>query len=312
LAGLSEKGSPVLLSQLVETYVLHLESEGRSSKTLDWHRSCLRKFSLWLTESGTSENPDDWTAATIRAYLVSLMRMTKADGTPLSATSVNTYACSLRAFCHWLEVEEFAERNVMERVKSPALPKLVKPVLGSDECRALLKATKESRNALRDEAIILFLLDTGARANELCSLRETDIIWGQRLAKVFGKGSKERYIPFSAATMKAMQRYSLKARDANGNTFFQSEEGGKLSTSGLLQLCQRLGEKAEVEASPHKFRHTFAISYLRSGASVFALQKTLGHTSLEMSRRYASLMTEDLVTDHAKHSPVAALLGKGR
>lgn len=63
-----------------------------------------------------------------------------------------------------------------------------------------------------------------------------------------------------------------------------------------------------MELHPHKCRHTFAISYLRSGASVFALQKTLGHTTLDMSLRYAALMTEDLQNDHAKHSPVTALL----
>jgi site-specific recombinase XerD len=156
------------------------------------------------------------------------------------------------------------------------------------------------------------MLDTGARANEVCQLPESDVNWSQRLAKVYGKGAKERYVPFSAATMKAIQRYMVKARERDCDRLFQNEEGKPLSTSGLLQLCNRLGEKAGVELNPHKFRHTFAISYLRSGASVFALQKTLGHSSLDMSLRYAALVTEDLVNDHAKHSPVAALISGKR
>ena len=198
----------------------------------------------------------------------------------------------------------------MTKVKAPASPKLVKPVLSLDECRNVLKAAKSTRNARRDEALILFMLDTGARANEVCTLRAGDVNWSQRLAMVFGKGQKERYVPFSAATMVAMQRYAVKNRSDVSDRFFQNEEGQPLTTSGLLQMCQRIGASAGVELNPHKFRHTFAISYLRSGASVFALQKTLGHSSLDMSLRYSALMTDDLIQDHARHSPVAGLLSR--
>lgn len=169
------------------------------------------------------------------------------------------------------------------------------------------------RNGLRDEALLLFMLDTGPRANEVCTLAVGDVSWQQRLAKVVGKGAKERYVPFSAATAKAMQRYMLRARAGESDRLFLSEEGPALTTSGLLQLCQRIGHEAGVELHPHKCRHTFAISCLRSGASVFALQKTLGHTTLDMSLRYASVMTEDLVNNHKPHSPVATLLnGHGK
>lgn len=295
---------------LVEMFCVHLESEGRSPKTIEWYRASLGKFAAWLGSSDHPQNPEDWTANTLRAYVVALRRMPKPDGLPLSATSVATYTRSLRAFCRWLEVEEFASANPMAKVKAPTAPKLVKPVLSNDEARAVLLAAKAGRNGLRDEALMLFLLDTGARAGEVCGLREADIEWGQRLAKLYGKGAKERYVPFSAPTMKAMQRYALRAR-ADGPAFFLSEEGGKLSPSGLLQLCHRIGGRAGTELNPHKLRHTFAISYLRAGASVFALQKTLGHSSLDMSLRYASLMTDDLVASHKAYSPVVALTGRG-
>ena len=108
--------------------------------------------------------------------------------------------------------------------------------------------------------------------------------------------------------MVAMQRYAMKCRTDVSDSFFQNEEGRSLTTFGLLQMRQRIGASAGVEFSPHRLRHTFAISYLRSGASVFALQKTLGHTSLDMSLRYSALMTDDLIADHAKHSPVAGML----
>lgn len=293
---------------ITAAYLIHLEAEGKTKPTLNWYRGCMGKFSDWLETTEYGTDPEAWSANTIRAYLVALKGMTKPNGEPLSATSVASYARALRAFCHWLHEEEYTTKNLMERVKPPTPPKLVKPVFSAEECQSLLKAAKQSRLPLRDEAILLFLLDTGARANELCGLKEGEIQWNQRLAKLYGKGQKERYVPFSAATLKAMQRYSLKARKDEEEAFFQSDIGMQLSTSGLRQLCERLGSVAGVDANPHKFRHTFAISYLRSGASVFALQKTLGHETLTMTLRYSSLATDDLVNDHAKHSPVASLV----
>lgn len=302
-----------MLTNLIEAYVTHLESENCSPKTLAYHRQSLSKFGKWLAESGNSENPDDWHAVTIRFYFLWLKSSRKSDGSPLSPVSVRTYAGSLRSFCHWLAREELCEKNPMERVKMPSAPKMVKPTLSPDDCSKLLKAAKQTRNAWRDEAIILFMLDTGARANEVCQLAESDVIWSERLAKVYGKGAKERFVPFSTATMRAMQRYQIKAKNRNPQCaqFFQSEEGRALTPSGLLQLCERLGSKAGVEGvHPHRLRHTFAISFLRAGASVFALQKTLGHTSLEMTLKYSAMLTDDIKDAHEASSPVAHLLGR--
>jgi integrase/recombinase XerD len=299
-----------MISTLIETYLIHLEAENRSAKTLIWHRSCLGKFAQWLETADHSPNPDEWSANTIRAYYVALKREKKPNGQPLAATSVSTYARSLRAFCNWLAEEDFAAANPMAKLQQPATPKLVKPVLSLTDCHAILKAAKTGRNGLRDTALILFMLDTGARASEVCGLTIGDVNWQQRLAKVYGKGAKERYVPFSAATLKAMQRYSIRDRDDSNQRMFQNEENKAQTPSGLLQLCYRIGERAGVELNPHKFRHTFAIQYLRSGASVFSLMKSLGHSSVEMSLRYSALMTEDLISDHSKHSPVAALLSK--
>ncbi len=298
-----------MLDTLVTTYRVHLEAEGKSPKTIEWHRYSLAKFAAWLHDAGHPENPAEWTPAMIRSYLVALRGMPTRSGKPLAPHSVKSYHSSLRSFCAWLHAEEFTDRDVMERVKQPAVPKLAKPSLSPDEIRRVLSATKAGgRHAIRDEALILFLLDTGARANEVCTLRMVDVGWEQRVAKLFGKGAKERFVPFSAQTMKAMQRYALKARRGGTDRFFESDTVQPLTRSGLLQLCRRIGDRAGVELNPHKFRHTFAITSLRSGASVFAVQKMLGHTSLDVTLRYAHLVTDDIVNEHRKHSPVDRVL----
>ena len=146
----------------------------------------------------------------------------------------------------------------------------------------------------------------------MCALEAAAIDWDVRIAKLFGKGRKERYVPFSAPTAKAMRRYSLRERRGTSDRFFESEEGRPLTPSGLYQVCKRLSAGAGVKVAPHKCRHTFGIAYLRNGGSVFALQKTLGHTSLDTTLRYAALVTDDLVNEHREHSPVAALLARPR
>ena len=302
-----------MVESLVVGYCTHLESEGGSPKTIEWHRYSLRRFVCWLHDSAQPLDPNQWTPTTIRTYFLALRQTKTAVGAPLSAHSIRSYANSLRSFCRWLFLEEFTPRDVMERVKQPRAPRLVQPTFSADEVRRMLGAIKGvGRNARRDEALVLFMLDTGARASEVCTMSETDMSWSQRIAKVYGKGAKERYLPFSAATMRAMQRYAVKERRGEGAAFFQSEEGNALTPSGLLQLCKRLGHRTGVKAAPHKFRHTFAITYLRNGGSVFALQKTLGHTSLDMTLRYSALLTDDIAREHHEHSPVASLIGGSR
>jgi len=223
---------------------------------------------------------------------------------------VQSYTRSLRAFCQWLTDEEFLDVNPMAKVKQPKAPALVKPTLTREDVAALLDAAKAGRTVLRDTALILFMLDTGARANEVCTLKAADILWSDRLAKLYGKGQKERFVPFSPHTAKAMQKYGMKARDAECAVFFQSEEGEALTTSGLFQFCRRLGNRAGVALNPHKFRHTFCTESLRSGASVFTVQRIMGHTTLDVTMRYAALVTADLAAEHAKHSPVAGLVSR--
>ena len=296
---------------LVDAYLTHLAAEGKTPKTIRWHRDCLSPFAGWMAAAGHPADPDAWSPTLVRRYLLHLRERPKADGRPLSPTSVSSMARSLRAFCAWLVAEELAARTPFDRVKAPAAPRLVKPALSADEVGRLLAAARgQRRNRLRDEAVFLLLLDTVARANEVCALPAAGVDWEGRIAKLYGKGAKERYVPFSVHTAKAMRRYALKERRGGSDRFFESEEGRPLTPSGLLQLCRRLGRNAGVHLSPHKLRHTFAITYLRNGGSAFAVQKMLGHASLDVTLRYASMLTDDLVAEHRDHSPVAGLVGQ--
>ncbi len=301
------------LGPLVSQYLLALQAEGVSPHTLRWHRQSLKQFDDWLAAGDHPQDPAEWTPTVLRGFIVYTQTRPSARGAHLSGAAVNSRIRSLRAFCAWLREERFVDRDLFERVPVPKSPHLVKETLSPSDIQRLLAALQPGgRNVLRDEALLLFLLDTGARANEVCTLRAEAIDWDRGIAQVFGKGRKERYVPFSPPTARAMQRYALRERKGHSNRFFESEEGAPLTPSGLFQMCTRLSRRAGVKLAPHKCRHTFGIQYLRNGGSVFALQKTLGHTSLDTTLRYAAMVTDDLINEHREHSPIAGLLGAKR
>ena len=301
---------PPTVDECVRAYTrVHLRSERRSPATIEWHRHVLGRFAAWLGAEGRPLEPASWTPLLLKEYQVSLTEATSKLGTPYSPHSLRSMHSSLRSFCRWLHMEGLTQTDVMSGVARPRTPSEHKPNLSAAEIYSVLSAARGSeRNARRDEALVLFLLDTGARVTEAANLREHDLDWDSHTALLHGKGAKDRRVPFGPDTARVMQRYALRDRRQDCSHFFQGEHGEGLTRWGVAQMCRRLGTRAGVELNPHKFRHTFAITFLRAGGSVFALQKMLGHASLDMSLRYSYMLTDDLVREHEEHGPVGFLL----
>ena len=120
--------------------------------------------------------------------------------------------------------------------------------------------------------------------------------------KLHGKDSKDRVVPFSFELRRHLWRWKQLNR---WDLVFAGRQGQRLGRRNMLRdvklLCKRLGIVPPARTI-HAFRHTFAVNYLRKGGSVFHLQKMLGHSTLEMTRRYANLLTEDLQQIHEKVS----------
>jgi integrase/recombinase XerD len=157
--------------------------------------------------------------------------------------------------------------------------------------------------------IALMLLDTGCRIDEVLSLRVADCDLDNLLFTITGKGNKQRRIPFSFELRKVLVRFLTDFQRHERELVLSTKRGRKLGRRVVLRdvklLCKHLGFDPPARTL-HAFRHTFAVNYLRRGGSVFHLQKVLGHSSLEMTRRYANLMTEDLQSIHQRVSLLAA------
>jgi site-specific recombinase XerD len=158
---------------------------------------------------------------------------------------------------------------------------------------------------IRNQSIIQLLLDTGLRASELCDLRWED--FDTTGCTVMGKGNKERYLPISEPCRKSLEEYRLKERGKCSATGFAfvGPNGNPLDRTSLRQILVRIGERAGVpNVFPHRFRHTFAINYLRNGGDIYTLQAILGHEDLEMCKRYLAIARLDVVRTHNYASPI--------
>jgi len=224
---------------------------------------------------------------------------------PGGRKNVKNAHIALAAMWTYLIDEGYCREHIVRKIK------LAKPEFREvipfqfEEVRSLLNTARDSgRDRLRNVAILKVMLDTGIRAAELCNLTMKDIE-GTNL-RVFGKGAKERRLPLSPSPMSALEDYHKERGDLGRNDpVFLSEIDRALTRFGLGQLIDRLGKRCNIiGAHPHKFRHTFAINYLLNGGDPYTLQAILGHSTLDMVKRYLHIVEKDIKKMHDLASPV--------
>ncbi|WP_102128418.1 tyrosine-type recombinase/integrase [Deinococcus planocerae] len=169
-------------------------------------------------------------------------------------------------------------------VTPPRERKGQKEPLTAAECRAVLAACLNPR----DKALVSLLLDTGLRAQEVCSVRAEDLNWEQREVYVWnGKGGKPRTVPFSATTAKALKRWA-QVREPESPWFFHNVDnsyGTQLHPVYLTRCLSRIGQRAGVTPlGPHRLRHTFGRLYVAGGGDSAHLQRLMGHETLSMTQ----------------------------
>jgi site-specific recombinase XerD len=300
----------IKFSQAVEGYTLHAQARHLSWHTIADYHNTFRKLGAFLA----ADPPiPDITTVQLREFF---------SACTVSNKTLINYRTGLSALWTWALKEKLVTANIVHDVQSPkAEDRAVEPFTEAD-VRAMLGALDKSKiyrrpgqrptnhslaTATRNRAIILLLLDTGVRASELCELTIVHCDIKNRTIKVFGKGAKERILPFSPSTGQAIWRYLATRKDARMNeTLIATPDGRPLGRDDLRRLIFNIGERAGVHgAHPHRFRHTFAINFLRNGGNAYALQMALGHASMDMVRKYLALAQTDIAAAHLIASPVA-------
>ncbi|GBF34672.1 site-specific recombinase XerD [Desulfocucumis palustris] len=170
---------------------------------------------------------------------------------------------------------------------------------------------------LRDYALLLIQLDTGIRPKEALSLLISDINLDSLEVYIRAENAKTRIartLPISPLTAKAIQKL-LNNRSpvwSENIPVFCTCDGQKLNGNGWYKRVSKYGEKLGVNFYPYQLRHTFALEFLRNGGNSFALQKTLGHADMNMTKRYVAMADEDIKEQHLKASPVSKLVQQNK
>jgi site-specific recombinase XerD len=228
---------------------------------------------------------------------------------PLRPVSIKDYHWCLRAFFGWLHENDVIETHPMASIPQPIVRTDQKPPLSPEQVQALLLAARKGAHARRDEAIVLFLLDTGVRASELVSIQMQDLDISGRRCRVLGKGNKYRTVFLGRETTRVLLHYLRGDKRKPQDPVFVAERSRNvrepLTRSGLQQIIRKHARAAGIgqPVSPHGLRRTFAVEILKNGANVFSLREMLGHTNLQMTQKYLLLAQADVEDQHRLYSP---------
>ena len=315
------------LSKAITGYLNHKAAEGLSDRTIDSYRRILQQWTLYTGEIQmkqlTSQNVGDYLLYLRNEYVP---RRFGGGTHRLSPKTIRSGWIALSSFFRWAQTE-FQIKNPMQDIPAPRFQKTAVEPFTQDEVLRMLKACVYSREAEtgdrrrfvmrrptanRDQAIILTLVDTGLRASEFCSLRIGDFDAKRGKLEIRhgvqggAKGGKGRIVYLGKTARHAVWRYLAGREDGEESDapLFVVSRNRRFDPDSLRLLIKRIASRAGVkQAYPHKYRHTFAITYLRSGGDVFTLQTLLGHGSLDMVRHYAQIAQVDVEQAHRKASP---------
>jgi integrase/recombinase XerD len=285
--------------QLVLDFLGYLELErGMARNTLQSYRSDLLQFGAYLAERGLDAaraRPRD-----ISAFLTSLAA---GDGETVAATAtIQRKAASLRSFYRHLRREGLLDSDPTAALTTPRAGQRLPNVLGRSEVQRLLDQPKGSEPmALRDRAMLELMYACGLRASEVIEIEVSQLDLEEGLARVRGKGSKERVVPVGSVAVRAVRDYQRRGRaqlvGARAEPrLFVNFRGAALTRQGLYKIVQRHAKTAGLggRMSPHTLRHTFATHLLSGGCDLRSLQEMLGHADVATTQIYTHLSNQHL------------------
>lgn len=295
----------------IQAFRVFNESKGLSPITISNYGKVLRIFARWFIAEHGKEA--EITGRSIRAYLAHKRNEGKSPRT------VQTYWGTIHAFFSFAVLDEIVPEslNPMRLVKPPRCRAPEIHPLTTAQVHALLGSFNKSYPCdHRDYVMVALMLDSGLRVGEVIPLTLADIDLEQGRVRVVGKGGKPRTVHIGQAMRQALKSYLRHGRPGlrrdkcqSLDTLFPPTRSSRktINREYVSTIVKKRMDEVGIprnNSSSHRLRHTFAATYLRNGGDVFTLQKLLGHSSLDMTRRYVLLNQEDLARAHQKASPL--------
>ena len=290
------------VQQAFESFLVEQQIRGNSPKTLTYYQSGMNRFRGFLERNPTLP---ELNLPLLREYVLHL------QAEDLSTVTRQSYIRALRAFLTWCYSEDLLPVNLSEKFKLPKAKRKVIDILTDEEARRLMSSfNPRYLIQLRNYCICALMLDSGLRMDEVSTLDLSLLHLPEGYAIVNGKGNKQRVVPLGLNTRKALLRY-LNRRPgcaSTGRVFLKSDLQ-PISDSTIKQMFHKLKKRVGIpRIRAHLLRHTFATRYLENGGDIYALQQILGHTSLEMVKRYVHSTHQKTVSKFSEYSPLDHLL----
>lgn len=292
-----------MLQSYIDDFILEQRSRGNSSQTVQYYISCLYRFSVYIGDDFDLKN---LTPKLLKQYVVHL------SASELSSVSVQSYCRGLRSFLSWLYSQGFISVDLCNNFSLPKASRKVIDVLTDEEIsRIFLSLDSSDWLCIRNSLIVSLMLDSGLRLNEVVTLRRDQINLKDKYLVVTGKGDKQRIVPFGKFTFNILERY-LAAISSSGDQEYLLIKMSEtlcgfepITQATVKNMFRRLRVRSNVpRLYPHLLRHTFATRYLENGGNIYSLQAILGHSSLEMVKKYLHLATSRIRADFPKFSPL--------
>ncbi|MCL2437678.1 MAG: tyrosine recombinase [Coriobacteriia bacterium] len=279
--------------------------QNKSEKTAQSYRSDLDVYYEWTKRSKL--DPIRVEYRQLRRYLAEQSAAQYAR-----STIARRLAC-LRTFFRYLDQEGLIEGNPAQLLQTPKLEKSLPGTLSEKEISSILDVHDLSTNeGLRDSALLELLYASGGRVSEIAHLRLADLKLDQGIARVQGKGGRDRYVPLHQLAVDKLDTYLERVRPTLvgskvtvGDTVFLSARGNALSADAIRRIVKKSAKLAGISrpVTPHSFRHSFATDLLNNGADLRSVQELLGHANLSTTQVYTHLSSRRLQKVHQQAHP---------
>lgn len=283
-------------TELAALWQVSLKAANKSRETTRSYMTGVNTFARWCADQGIDP---DLTVGNAEAFIAALL-----DAGQTASTAISRLL-PLRLFSAWLVERDYADADGLARVKAPKLDRRVVDALTETQVDALLDTCKGKRFIdVRDRALVRFMAATGARAEEVISMKTYDLqIAVGSCVIVRGKGGKGRRSGFGPKVADALGAYKMARRKhplAARDELWLAERRRVLNYDALYVTLRRRAEKAGIHGfHPHMLRHTAAVRWLRAGGSVTGLMSECGWTDVSMVQRYIETSSAELAIEES-------------
>ena len=290
----------------VREYLATLKLERNlSENTITAYKNDLTSFLNFLKDAGV-QDPSQTSSKLLNDFFGLLTRL------GLSSRSAARYYSSVKGFFGYLLSNAYIEINPMEKISAPKVNKSLPNVLNINEIESILSQPDiEKKLGLRDKALLETFYACGLRVSELIDLKISDLYLSEEMIRVFGKGSKERFVPIGSSAIKWIEEYLknsrplLEKKAKSQHVLFLNNRGTKLSRMGVWKIVNKNAASAGIkkEVHPHTFRHSFATHLLEGGADLRAVQEMLGHVDISTTQIYTHIDRDYIKQIHRDFHP---------